>query len=310
MCLGRGADDDAVVLAHQVPRRARTQLGRTSGAPCRWLRSASLPATPRPQHTTGPRSGPGSAGRPTAWRPRSAQAGGGLLLDCRVGAAIPCRWRLRPKVKGTKQYSKSATRSSPDHVAEHSVSVEGYEIDRHEVSAGDFSRCIDASVCHAAADCIAGEEASPTLPTSCATRSAALRYCEWVGGELPDGELWEVAGRGGGTGPYPWGDAEPTCELATFNDDVLGPGCGEGGPRPVGSTPAGANSWGIEDMAGNRSEWVKDTTVMSGENFEITRGGSFASQPDSLRLSFRTYLSMGNGDSSGAHTTFRCIYRR
>jgi formylglycine-generating enzyme required for sulfatase activity len=88
----------------------------------------------------------------------------------------------------------------------------------------------------------------------------ATAYCAWlteqVRAALPAGYVirlpteaeWETAASFDGTSerrPYPWGDAEPTTELAIYDAAKLN------AAAPVGSCPAGAAACGALDMGGN-----------------------------------------------------------
>lgn len=69
--------------------------------------------------------------------------------------------------------------------------------------------------------------------------------------DLPFEAQWEKAARGTDKRIYPWGDQEPTADLAAFYPhakDVM----------PVDSHPKGASPYGCLDMAGNVWEWCRD----------------------------------------------------
>ena len=143
------------------------------------------------------------------------------------------------------------------------------------------------------------------------TFPGASAYCEWVGGRLPTEAEWEYAARGPENNVYPWGDEEPTCELAQFA------GCGDTS-APVGSLSDAGASWvGAKGMAGNVWEWTADfkaeyptepqvnpTGPATGESWmhKVSRGGSFMSGPDTLHMAYRK-LSGGSQPNFG----FRCV---
>jgi formylglycine-generating enzyme required for sulfatase activity len=141
----------------------------------------------------------------------------------------------------------------------HTVALDGFWIDRTEVTNNQYRRCVEAKACQAPRtdeddweepdyyDASAGDH-----PVGWVTWEDAQTYCEWAGGRLPTEAEWEYAARGPQGSTYPWGENLPTCELVQFK------ACSEIGIAPVGSFPGGVSWCGALDMSGNAFEWVAD----------------------------------------------------
>ena len=152
----------------------------------------------------------------------------------------------------------------------HTVALDGFWIDRTEVTNSHYGRCVAAGACRAPTTCSWGE---PTYgdaskadhPVICVPWQAAGDYCRWAGGRLPTEAEWEYAARGPDSAVYPWGDEFDgtrlnSCDVNCPHDDQKSTGYDDGQAQtaPVGSYPSGASWCGALDLAGNVWEWVAD----------------------------------------------------
>jgi len=149
----------------------------------------------------------------------------------------------------------------------HEVYLDGYEIDRTEVTAAQYLACKNGGGCSAAGSGDVATYEVPGMeenPVNYVTWPQAKEYCQWVGKKQCTEAQWEKGARGGcekNGGPekckaqsrkYPWGNDSALCQFAAHSK------C-DGDTQPVCSvSPAGDSPYGLCDMAGNVSEWTAD----------------------------------------------------
>ena len=142
----------------------------------------------------------------------------------------------------------------------------------------------------------------PNRPVTDVSWFEAMAYCRWLSDRegrlirLSDEALWEKAATSSKR-KYPWGDAQPTPELANFGKNV-------GFPTPVGLYPAGNGPYGHCDLVGNVWEWQRNVyyeednvakdapidQVITDNDKLVMRGGCWANSAKSLHLNNRVKI--------------------
>ena len=195
------------------------------------------------------------------------------------------------------------------------IYIRPYRIDRTEVTYAAWSECTRRGFCPPSRTSPSDMRlASPLMPITGINAREAQRYCRRQGGHLPSEAQWEYAARGSDGRQFPWG--------GQYNDRVANHGGAIDGYRylsPVGSFPEGRSPFGLLDMAGNAWEWTADgydpDFYRNEVNIDpkndrnraqrVTRGGSWRSSPDLLRVALRRpQPELASGSDLG----FRCAY--
>jgi formylglycine-generating enzyme required for sulfatase activity len=162
----------------------------------------------------------------------------------------------------------------------HDVSVASFWMDSTEVTVASYAECVRAKVCALPATeeepqlCNPDDRAHARHPVTCVDWGNAEAYCRWRGKRLPTEEEWEYAARGTAQRLYPWGDAAPAGRLCWRRGVTLAGTC-DAGTHPTGQTPEG-----LQDMAGNVSEWTssaysEDYSKPRAGDSRMVRGGSW-----------------------------------
>jgi len=200
----------------------------------------------------------------------------------------------------------------------HRVYLDGYWIDKTEVTNGMYQKCVADDACQepfemksSTRDDYYGNSQYTNYPVIYVNWDQAKEFCEWAGGRLPSEAEWEKAARGADGGKYPWGNGAPDSSLLNFNQNI-------NDTTEVGIYSLGASPYGALDMAGNVCEWVNDWIdkqyyqyspqknpwgAASGESRGI-RGGSWNYETKFIRAAYRDWDILAYyTDQNG----FRCV---
>ncbi len=223
---------------------------------------------------------------------------------------------------GYKDYHEMAAQES---FPEREMFVDGFFMDKHEVTIGQWKKFVDATKWKPAKEpgqpdstgtpTWVGPELKPEeakLPIAQVTWRWAKEYAGWAGKQLPTEAMWEKAARGTDARWFPWGNEKPTAEygVISMTDTSLN------APEPVGSHPKGASPYGCMDMAGNVYEWTSEWMEPYpnnpeseggpwGHHFGVLRGGSFYHTRLSYHCSKRFGLEV---QETYYHVGFRCAW--
>ena len=216
-----------------------------------------------------------------------------------------------------------------DEAPEHHVYLDGFWIDKYEVSAGQFAKFLNT------VDNVKGyyldnkfgtllydgrfhpRQGLENYPINNVTWIAADAYCKSKEKRLPTEAEWEKAARGTSAQTYPWGNSAPSDTRARYfkiwteeqKHKVM---------VPVQALTEGQSPYGLHNMAGNVKEWVDDWYDREyykeqseyanprgpiGGEFKSVRGGSWRDLKGFIYSSFR---NNGNPKSRMDDYGFRC----
>ena len=203
----------------------------------------------------------------------------------------------------------------------HAVALDGFWLDRTEVTNEQYRLCVEAGVCDPSMDEDDSHYNGDDQPVVGVYWNDAQTYCQWAGARLPTEAEWEYAARGPEGRVYPWGSefdgarcnyCDRNCSYDWADESVND---GYEYAAPVGSYPDGASWVGVLDMSGNVWEWVADwygdypsgkqvnpTGPASGDA-KVVRGGSWGFLSIAVPGAFRDWYYP---DAADYDLGFRC----
>ncbi len=205
-------------------------------------------------------------------------------------------------------------KGEPNEGPAQTIDLPAYQIDHFEVTNDDFTMFVNATGYQTEAEKkgakktwrsdAAGKGNHPVVRI---TWNDAQAFCEWLDKRLPTEQEWEKAARGDKGNLFPWGN--------TFDANKANlKASGIRGTVAVGSFPAGASPYGVEDMAGNVWEWTADpyqaypnSTYQDkfySDQLRVTRGGGWFDDEPQARSTNR---SAAAPDSANDDLGFRCV---
>lgn len=212
---------------------------------------------------------------------------------------------------------KTDTLAKEDEFPEHPVRLPGFWIFTNEVSNALYAKCVAAGKCTEPAKADTGpkshfgDPAFKDYPVVGVTWNQADQFCKFYDAHLPTEAEWEKTARGFFANPFPWGQAQPDCNLEN------GSGCVKDTAK-VGSYEAGISPFEVRDMAGNVREWVNDwykadeysvaplfmPTGPETGKLKVVRGGSYLDSARDTRSAARfAYDPLREFEDVG----FRCV---
>ncbi len=211
------------------------------------------------------------------------------------------------------EFIMGSKNGNPNEQPLHKITVDGFYIDKYEVSNADYRKFVKATGHIEPAFQHDNDLNKPNLPVVGVTWKDAGAYAKWAGKRLPTEAEWEKAARGFDGRTYPWGN-----KYEQGRANKAGAGDSYQFTAPARSFAGGASPYGVINLAGNIWEWCADWYAgdyyakspnfnpkgpVKGERRAI-RGGSWEDAQENLRSSNR-YAE--EPKYFGYNLGFRCV---
>ena len=202
------------------------------------------------------------------------------------------------------EFPMGSRAGSKDEQPVHRVFLDGFYIDKYEVTWGQWKKSAlpylpkpNARLPQPSAPDWGIVDDQPVVNVSW---NFAQKYLAWAGKRLPTEAEWEKAARGSDGRAYPWGNEPPTFDRAVWKDHPTA----LRGTESARCCAVGASPYGVFNMAGNVYEWCQDTyqrdfyaqspasnplRQIEGEQ-RVLRGGAFVLEKDELLSTYRYRL--------------------
>ncbi|MFV0387560.1 MAG: SUMF1/EgtB/PvdO family nonheme iron enzyme [Pyrinomonadaceae bacterium] len=197
----------------------------------------------------------------------------------------------------------------PAEQPEHQVTLKPFEMDKTEVTNGEYYEFVKETGHNAPPHFVNGKpvKGKEKFPVNFVSLNDALEFAKWRSKRdgktyrLPTEEEWEYAARNGSDDlVYPWGNQ---FDSAAANIDKK-----RDAPDAVGSFPKGGNKWGVQDLIGNVWEWTNspgkeypNSSVGISPGSQVVRGGGFfdlSKGDNAITSTFRGFLKPTSVDKS------------
>jgi len=181
----------------------------------------------------------------------------------------------------------------------HRVHLSSYWFDKYEVTNARYRQCVEGGGCTPPKDRLMFEDPQRAQhPVTNITWGQARAFCQWQGKRLPTEAEWEKAARGTDGRRYPWGNNEEVLKRHMRKGELT---ADASGAEMAGRQTATASPYGVFDLIGSVSEWVKDWYAEdfyqaspardpqgpSRGSFRVLRGGEWNEKAPNLQASYR-----------------------